>query len=135
MLVHESVGQPGGVGEQVFDGHRRIGFDGDVALLAAAIEYAEVGPGPDVLGDGVVKLKQPLLVEHHERRTRDRLGHRVEAQNRVPRHRAVAFDIRESRLVEEGFLAPSRDEAHRTRVTATLDVAVDMGRDAGKAVQ
>ena len=135
VRVHETVGQPGSVGKQVLDGHRRGRLFGDEPFVVAPIEYLELGPRLDVFGHRVVELEAPFLVEHHERRTRNRLGHRIEAQHGVALHPPAAFYVRKSALVEERFLTTARYQAHCARVLALVHVAVDMRRDAPQPVR
>ena len=135
MRVHETVGQPGSVGKQVLDGHRRDRLFGDEPFVVAPIEYLELGPRLDVFGHRVVELEAPFLVEHHERRTRNRLGHRIKTEHGVALHPPAAVHVRKSGLVEERFLTTARYQAHCARVLALVHVAVDMRRDAPQPVR
>ena len=108
VIARKAVAQAGRVGEQVLDRHGRVGLDRDVALFNArrrrdpsrfhrVVVDLEVRPTLDVLGDRIVELKPALLVEHHERRARHGLRHRVEAHDRVALVRTFVFDVAEAR--------------------------------------
>ena len=43
---------------------------------------------------GIVERDQPLLDQHHERDRRDRLRHRIDAEDRILAHRLLALDVR-----------------------------------------
>ena len=81
--VVEAVGEPGRVGQQVPDAHRLGGRHGHRRLRRPAAVDALVAERLDVAVQRVLQLEGALLVEHHRRHRRDRLGHRVDAPQRV----------------------------------------------------
>ena len=93
MHPEEAVGEAGGVGEQVPDPHRLAGRDRDLPLVRTAGVDADMGEGGDERADRIGELEGALLVEHHRGDRGDRLGHRVDAPQRVRLHRQPGFDV------------------------------------------
>ena len=57
-------------------------------LLDADLRIGEFG---DVFRDGVSDEQPSVLDQHHERDRDDRLGHRIDAEDRVAAHRRAAW--------------------------------------------
>ncbi len=126
--VVEAVGETRGVGQQVPDPHRLGGRHGHRRLRRAAAEDALVAERLDVAVHRVLQLERALLVEHHRRHRRDRLGHRVDAPQRCrarPAGRPRGRDRRTSRRARYVRLAPppaaSRPGARRRRTARSAD--------------
>ena len=133
--VLEAVGQARRVAHQVDDAHRRIDrLRDERAGLPGAIHGLRA-PRRDPAGDRVVERNPPFLGKHHEGDARDRLGHRVDAEDRVLLEAGVLCQrgVAEHALVDE--LALSRDEKQGARQEAQLDVALgEEAVDAGQAL-
>ena len=69
------ISQASSVSEQVADGHRSRRGHGDKHRIGATDKHPQVSPGWDKFVHRVVELKQPLLIQHHERHARDGLAH------------------------------------------------------------
>ena len=124
IALHEAVGQARRVGQQVAEvdlalGRHRI----DLAAAAAGID-ARVGEAGDEFRDRVVELKAALLVEHHDRRRGERLGHGIDAEDGVGPHRLVALDVGLAAGLGEGQLALAHDDRHHAGQAAAVDPAV-----------
>ncbi len=52
--------------------------------------------------DWVVQLKEAALVQLHEGNRRDRLGHRINAEDRVVSHRSTTLEIHRAQRAEIG---------------------------------
>ena len=62
---------------------------------------------------GSSRRNLPLLLQHHHGDRRDRLGHRVDAEDRARGHRRVRLEILHARGFEIGELAVARDGRDR----------------------
>ena len=114
ILVAETVGEAGGVGEEV--GYRdrcscRLG--GHVIPVTADV-HPHVFERRDVLAERIVEMKGAFLVEHHRRDRRNRFGHRVEAKQPVLVEPHLRLRIAVTDCFEIGHLSASRDESERT---------------------
>jgi hypothetical protein len=67
-----------------------------------------------VFGDWLVERPLTLLPEHHHGHTHDRLGHRREAEDRVPGDRLLGRQILDAVCVDVHNLAVSCDERRHT---------------------
>jgi hypothetical protein len=63
-------------------------------LLAGV--HLEVGEFRNVLRDRIARLPLSFVVQHHHRHAGDRLGHRVDAGDRVQLHRRLLLEILEA---------------------------------------
>jgi hypothetical protein len=132
--VLEAVGQPRGVAQQVDDAHRRVGRLRQPAgrragqATAAADIHAQVAPRRNEPVHRIVERHLAFLHQHHEGDAGDRLGHRIDAHDRVVPHRAPGLEVgvAEQRLVHDPAVA--RDQQLRTRQLAGADVA--LGKEA-----
>jgi hypothetical protein len=124
VALHEAVGQARGVGHQVAKGDLALGRHAvDLAAAAAGID-PRIGEGRDELGDRVVELKAAFLVEHHDRRRGERLGHGVDAEDGVGPHRLVALEVGLAGDLGEGELAAAHHDRHHAGKTAAVDPLV-----------
>ena len=78
----EAVGQPRRVAHQVLDRDRPLERR-KIELVAVGDADLHVGEGGDVFRDRIGDEKPPLLDQHHRRDRNDRLGHRIDAEDRV----------------------------------------------------
>ena len=122
--VLEPVGQARRVAHQVDHSHRRIDGPHDEGAGLPGAVHGLLAPRRDPAGDRVVERDPPFLGEHHEGDARDRLGHRVDAKDRVL---LEALLLRERGVAEHApvdELALPRHEQQRARQQARLDVAL-----------
>ena len=63
------------------------------AVRGRAAIHLQVRELRDVLREGIGGAPFPFLVQHHHRDAGDRLGHRVDAEDRVPRERCPGREI------------------------------------------
>ena len=135
MAGHEAVGQPRGVGQQVTDLHLPLGERRRVAVGGAVRPHPQVRPGGDEAGDGIVELEAALLVERHQRHRDDRLGHRVDAEDRVGGHRLAGGDVSQPRAAQVCDPTLPGDERQHAGELAGGDVALlEERRDPGQAL-
>jgi hypothetical protein len=123
----EAVGEARGVGEQVPHEHRLGGRDGDRRRGHPHAVDAQVAEGGDELRHRVEERKRPLLVEHHRRDRRDRLGHRVDAPDRVGLHRQPGLRVAMAARGHVGDPAPARDHELRALEAPVGHEAVEVG--------
>ena len=83
MHAVESVRQPRRVGQQVLDRHRRGGRHRDQFGRRPPEVDPHVRECRHEVADRIRQLEGALLVKHHGRYRGDRLGHRVDAEERV----------------------------------------------------
>ena len=74
--------------------------------------------------DGLVERDAALLEQHHEGDRRDRLGHRIDAEDGVVPHRDLALDIGEALHGAVGDLAAAVDQKLGARKASGVDVAL-----------
>ena len=100
------------MGEQVPDPHWLAGRDRDLPLVRPTGVDADVGEGGDERADPVGQLEGALLVEHHRGDRGDRLGHRVDAPERVGLDRQPGLDVARpvAGNVREAALQAHRDQ-------------------------
>jgi hypothetical protein len=128
------------VAHQVDHAHRRIDRHRDEGAGLSGAVHGLLAPRRYPAGDRVVERDPPFLGEHHQGDARDRLGHRVEAKDRVLLEARL---VRERGVAEHAFvneLALPRDEEQRAWQEAGLDVAlgeeaVDAGESFGAEAQ
>ncbi len=92
-----AVGEAGRMDQQIDDPHRRLErrrLEG--AALATGIG-AEIGEGRNQLGDRLVEVDPRLLHQHEDRHRHHRLGHGIDAENRVGAHRFAALQVNRPR--------------------------------------
>jgi hypothetical protein len=108
------------------DPHRLGGRPGlRIARRSSGVD-AEVGERRDEVADRVGELESAFLVEHHGRDRGDRLGHRVDAEERVRLNRFAAFDVPHSVRGQVRDLAPARDERQPAGQLARRDVVLEV---------
>ncbi len=122
MLLHEAVGKAGGMRQEIADRHFPLARLRLVFLSRASRPDLQLLEGGDVAGNGVVQLKVPLLVEHHECKARDRLRHRIDAEDRILLHRQAALAVALAGDLEMRDLAVAGDERREPRDLAAVDI-------------
>ena len=124
IALHEAVGEARGVGQQVAEVDLALGRHGLDLAAAAARHDARVGESGNELRDRVVELKAAFFVEHHDRRRGERLGHGVDAEDRVGPHRLVAGHIRLAVDLGEGQFALAHHAGDHAGQLSAVDPAV-----------
>ncbi len=129
--VLEAVGQTRRVAQQIDDLHRacrRLGEErrsparNRAEQRHAAVEHAQCLPLGNILVNRFVQRDAAFLDQHHERYRRDRLGHRVDAEDRVVFGRNVALHVGEPLHGRMGDLAAPIDEGLRAGEPARIDI-------------
>ena len=120
--IHESRG----VAEQVLNRHLALGrYQRVDRLPGVGIEPRdtdlELPERREVLRDGVAQDEPPLLDEHHRRDRGERLGHRVEPEDRVRRHRRAGRRVALAEALEVSDPSLARHQDDRARVLALCD--------------
>ena len=100
-----------------------------IRLFDADLDILELG---QVFCDRLVERDPAFLVEQHGRDLRDRLGHRVDAKNRIAGHRRVGFRIERADSLEISELAMACDQQHESR---RLSVRGVLPKDLGDALE
>jgi hypothetical protein len=101
--------------------------------MVAADEHALIAPRRNELVHWIVELQPSLLPQHHQPHARDRLGHRVDAEDRVGCDRAFALDFEMSQRLEVRDLSPAGHQRERAGQLAGVDVAPEMIADTAEA--
>ncbi len=104
-----AVGEAGSVGEHVAE---RDGPGGGLGLHVGSLAGhpdAVVLPGGDVAADRVVELEIALLVEGHQRDRGDRLGHGIDAVDRIVGRGLAALAVHLAEGLEVGEVAVAGD--------------------------
>jgi hypothetical protein len=110
------------VPQQVDDPHRRARALRAERADEAAFVDAEIAPLRDVAMHGIVERDAAFLDQHHQRDAGERLGHGIDAEDRVFLQRAVALDIHVPERAAMGDLAVALDERQRARQLAGVQV-------------
>ncbi len=95
---HEVVGQATGVGEEITHFHRAgLGHE-----RAIGLHHLGCHERRNELANGVLELECAFFVQQHQRGRDDRLGHRVDAKDRVVGHRRHRLRGRDGRMQRSG---------------------------------
>jgi hypothetical protein len=74
--------------------------------------------------DRLVERDAAFLEQHHEGHGGDRLGHRIDAENRVVPHRRLALEVGKALHRRVHHLAAAIDQKLGPRKPAGVDIAV-----------
>ena len=88
----------------------------------AALVDAEIAPLRDVAVHGIVERDAAFLDQHHQREAGERLGHRIDAEDRVFLQRPVALDVHAAERAQVCDLAVALDERQRARQLAGIQI-------------
>ena len=114
---------------QVLDRHRPFGRDQLQRRLAVGTRLLladfDVLEGRDVLGDRIGERQLALLEQHHRRHRGDRLGHGIDAEDRILGHRRLLLGVEAAHGLEVGDLAVPRDEQDGAGDRALGDVGLE----------
>ena len=123
------VAQPGGMAQQILDGHltfgrnQRVGnFAVSVGLRDANLEFRKVG---QELRYRIGQLEPAFLHEDHGRDRDQGLGHRVDAENRILRHGRIGGLVAEAEALEVGDLALAGDQHDRAGQPTLIDLLLE----------
>ena len=134
-VVVEPVVEATRVRQQLAHRHRagrRLVHRRAVGVLAGV--DAEVGELRDEVGHRLVDLPLALLVEDHQGGRGDRLGHRIDEEDGVGRHRRPRLDVLHPDAVDEGDLAVPREHRHDARQLPFVDHPLHAGVEALEAL-
>ena len=123
----EAVGQPRRVREQVPDEHRLRRPGGDGRRRHPVAVDAQVLEGRDELRHRVEERERALLVEQHRRDRGDRLGHRVDAPDRVGLDGQAGLRVALPAVRDVGDPPAARDGQQRALVAPVGHEAVEVG--------
>ena len=128
----ELVRQARGMAQQILngDGTLRIHLPQFRALRDRDFHVAQLG---EKFTDRVAEQESAFLPEHHDRHRDDGFGHRINAKNAVERHRRAARGIAPPKTLVIGQLTSPRDERHRARHPAALNLVLHHPAQSGKA--
>ena len=118
----ESVSQSGGVPHQVLDRDRPLGGD-ELERLAVFDPDLHLREGGNVFRHGLVDREPPFLDQRHRRDADDRLGHGIDAEDRVLGHRRSAWSEGAEPLGEADLAVP-RDQHGDAGSAARGDLAL-----------
>ena len=115
VLPKTAVGEPGGVGQQIADQDRA----GRWAKFAIVV-HLDVGERGDDAGERIVQGEAALLDEDHRGDARDRLGHRVDAEDVVGFEGVLIPDAPAVGVPVHDLAAPG-DQRHDARRAFVVD--------------
>ena len=131
-VVHRHVaGQAGGVAQQVT--HRHGALRRNRCSAGAGILVGDQHPAErrQVVGSRRIQFQLARFAQHQRRHGADRLGHRVDAEDGVVRHRCAARDVHHAVRLQVRDRAVARHRRHRAGKLPVADQAL---RRAGDAV-
>ena len=118
-VAEEAVGETGRVAQQVLNRHlplRVDQFELRLAVFALAFNADfHVFECRDVLRNRILEHDLALLEHHHDRDRGDRLGHGVDAEDRILGHRRLGFGIEHADGLEIRNLAVTHDHRDSAR--------------------
>ena len=129
VRVVEAVGEPGGVGEQVPHAHGLGDRNRRRRQRGAGVVDPGVGERGDEPRHRVGQLQRALLVEHHRGDGGDRLGHRVDAPDRVVGHRQPGLEVAQPMVGQVRDAPAPGDRDRPAREQAVVDVAAEVPVD------
>ncbi len=116
-VFEKMVGEAARMRHQV---RNEIGRTGSTSAVGA--EHLHGREGREVGGDRIDEPDTPFLQESHQRGADDRLGHRVEAEDRVLRHRRARLLVAPAELSGMHDLAVPRDQRAHARKGSAFDI-------------
>src|SRR5262249_23047472 len=116
--------EAGHVHQQVAHGHRPLRVDELLRAVRRSLADLEVAPLRDEPRHGVAQLEHPALVQRHQRDAGDRLGHRVDAPDRVLLDRRGPLEVPGPERAEVADVPVPRDRGLAAGDAAGVDVPV-----------
>ena len=133
-LHHEAIGEAGRVCEEIQHFHRPVGLARLVVFAAAAVENLDIGKFLDVAGDVMVQAQLAFLEQHHRGQRRDRLRHRIDAENRLRPDGLAAAEFGRPAIVFQRDLAIARNQRRHARQLAGVEIVLlEEGRNRREA--
>jgi hypothetical protein len=128
-LPREAVGDAGGVAQQVVNRHLPLSRD-QIQLRLAVVALglnADLGlrESRDVLRDRLLQRQLSLLHQHQGRHRGDRLRHRVDAKQRVWRHRRLGRYVANAEALEVDRPAAPLHQHDDTRDVAGCNLGLE----------
>ena len=122
-FAEDAVGEAGRVAHQLRHRRRvRRIFDDGLAVGVHALVDFEIRELRDVFRDRIARPPLALLIQHHHRDAGDRLGHRVDAEDRVLLHGRAAGHVALAIGPRIDDLAVARHYRDDSRHLAVVDV-------------
>jgi hypothetical protein len=75
-----------------------------------------------VFRDRIIQQQPALLHQHHRGHRDNRLGHRVDAEDRIARHRRARGRVLAAQVLEQRHLAAPRHQGHGARQALPVDL-------------
>ena len=110
--------------QQVDDQHRPRRRAGQEGRRRSGDEHAEVLPFRDIFVHGLVERDAAFLDQHHESHGRDRLGHRIDAEDGVVLDLHLALEVGKALRRRVHDLAAAVDRELRSGKAPGIDVAL-----------
>ena len=121
---HQASGKTGHMGQGIQNGHRPVRLDQPDGSVGLPLTHLQGAPFADVPVHRVGELERPPFVQLHQGERRDRLGHRVDAPDRVVADRRGALSVHET---ERPPVSQSAATGHRhlaSRDLSSYDVTL-----------
>ena len=125
-----AVGDARGVPQQIGDRHRparRLALECRLAVAFALDADLHIGEGRNVGRHRIGEREAALLDQHHRRDAGDRLGHRIQREHGVGRHRRAGGDVAHADAFLIDRPAVLQDQHHRAGNLALRDLVVEEG--------
>ena len=106
--------------QQILARDRAVGGNGLVDRAVHALQHAAGGQLGEQPGDRLVQRQPAVIDQEHRRGSKDGLGHRRDAKDRVPPHRPVAAERHGADHVDVDIVALG-NQCHDARQAAILD--------------
>ena len=128
-FAKEAVSDTRGVPQQVQNRDRtlqRLELERILAGLIGKID-ADLGIGEsrNVFRDGIVERQLAVLDQHHDCDRGDRLGHRIDPEDGIRRHRQPGRDAAQPETFQIDLLAVLLDQQHRAGNLAARNLVAD----------
>ena len=128
-IFQKVIGEAARMGHQIADRHRPDRID----QLAVRGEHFNADEGRNVFCDRIDELEAALFVQRHQAHADDRLGHRIEAEDRAGGHRRLRFLVAPAELAGVHDDAAARDQSADAGIDAAVDASLHSRSDAPEA--
>ena len=135
VLEQEAVGEAGRVGDEIEHRHLAVWLAQFRRGGRAAIPDHRVLVFRNVAADRMVEADLALLEQHHDGERRDRLRHRIDAEDRLGTDGLLAAHLGRAGIAFMGDLAAARDQqAHAGHLAGVDIVGLEVGGHRREAV-
>ena len=135
VLEQEAVGEAGRVGDEIKHRHLAVWFAQLRRRRRAAIPHHRVLVFGNVAADRMVEPDLALLEQHHDGERRDRLGHRIDAEDRLGTDGFLAAHLGRAGIALVRDLPAARDQqAHAGHLAGVDIVGLEIGGHRGEPV-